>query len=237
MSDITFGHTGDLGDIIASLPSVRAHGNANYVIGWKADGQRESMRGERFDTIKPLLQIQPYIQSVEWLEHFDIGVTDFTKFRTKYQPSKSLLVQQAEAVGLEKVDDSPWLTIPQVVVHNRPIIARTNRYRNSMFPWRKLLDKFKNGLFIGNKIEHFDFENQYGKIEKANTPTLLDMACLIQSSPILICNQSCPFWIGAGLGVPIIQETYHPDMNSIVPRRNILYTRNAAEINKLLDTL
>lgn len=68
-----FYHTGDMGDIIASLPTVEKLGGGIFVIGPRRSDApggltREDMKGERFQAIKFLLESQPYIHRVEWTD-------------------------------------------------------------------------------------------------------------------------------------------------------------------------
>jgi len=227
--------TGDLGDIVASLPAVRAICKGNYFIGEMWEGQRESMRGTRFDAIKPLLEIQPYIERAIWTETFPKGARDFSTFREKYRVHENLAIQQARHIGVE-ISLDPWLTIDQTI-SGGAIIARTSRYRNSLFPWRKILSHFPDRAFVGSPQEHKDFESLYGEIGFLPTKDLLELARVIAGAQIIVCNQSCPFWIAAGLGIPIIQETFWADMNSVIERPNCRYTRNVSELNSLLDSL
>jgi hypothetical protein len=61
----TFFHSGDLGDILAALPTIRALGGGVLRIGPAADtGQREAMNEGRFKSIAPLIKQQEYIEDV-----------------------------------------------------------------------------------------------------------------------------------------------------------------------------
>ena len=225
-----------MGDCVASLVAVKALGGGDYKIGFRPEGQRESMRGYRFDAIQPLLTHQHYINSCEWTEKTDGFGKDFSTFRSRYQLHGNLAEQQARHIGVQVSTIEPWLkVIPSY--HDNVVIARTSRYHNPMFPWRKIVERFKNKIFVGSVVEHKDFQSQFGKIEFQPTQNLLELAQVIAGCKMLVSNQSCPFWIAAGLGMPLIQETYLSDMNSIVLRSNCSYTRNAREINDLLGAL
>lgn len=72
-SERTFAIAGDIGDCIAMLPSIRHMGGGHVVITPPPPGVgtgqgfcRESMQGARYESIKPLLECQPYIHSVSW---------------------------------------------------------------------------------------------------------------------------------------------------------------------------
>lgn len=225
--------TGDLGDVIASLPAVRALGGGEYIIGFHEwTGQRESMRGPRFEAIKPLLESQPYIHSVQWSDHPRNITHDFSSFRSAYSLHGNLAEQQARHVGAQ-IKLHPWLQV-ETKVNNKIVMARSLRYRNGLFPWRKLVERYKNKIFVGLPIEHREFENCFGEIEFVPTSDLLELAKIIADCKCLISNQTAAWWIGAGLGVPVVQETYLKDMNSIIERPNLTYSRTISEINELL---
>lgn len=231
-----FFSTGDLGDVIASLPAVRTLGGGEYIIGFHDwTGQRESMRGGRFEAIKPLLENQPYISNVEWSDDPTNINYDFSTFRAKYSLHSNLALSQARHIGVG-VSLNPWLQI-DTEVNNHVVIARSSRYHNPLFPWRRLTEHFKEKIFVGTKNEHAEFQELFGEIEYVPTSNLLELTKLIGGSKLLICNQSCPFWIAAGLGKPIIQETFQRDMNSIIERPNCRYSRNVTEINDLLKSV
>ena len=233
----TLFHTGDHGDLVASLLSARALGCCRYLIGWKPQGARETMRGSRFASIKPLLEVQPYIESVAWTEGLPAyNWKDFSMFRNRYRPHINLGLQQAEAIGTQ-ISLDPWLTIPNPTKHNRPVVARTHRYHNSLFPWRKLLSVFTSPIFVGLHNEHKTFTDSYSDAEYVETKDMLALAQIIAGASIVLSNQTAAWWIAAGIGKPTIQESYLTDLNSVIDRPNLFYSRSASEINNLLSKL
>lgn len=193
------------------------------------------MFGDRFTAIKPLFEAQTYINSVSWSDNKN-GAIDFSTFRQLYERHANLALQHAKHVGAIVDPSVPWLTV-DAPSNDYILIARTMRYHNPLFPWRRVLNHFQNKLFVGLPNEHKEFQEKFGEIEYRKTNNLLELAELIAGSKLLVCNQSCPFWIAAGLGTPLIQETFWGDMNSIVERENARYTRSTAEVNQLLETL
>lgn len=222
-----FGHSGDLGDCIASLPSVRALGGGDYAIFDRATMQRESMKGARFEAIKPLLETQPYIGSVSWSHEPVETPHDFSTFRHDFIPGEDLATWQARHLGVSITHD-PWLVAFRSPVGiGRTVIARSMRYHNRDFPWRRIVAQYRDEiLFVGTAEEHKAFQITNGCIvEYQPTANLLELAEVIGAANRFIGNQSCPFWIAAGLGVPLIQEV-NPipgGANSVVKRRNAKY--------------
>lgn len=221
----TFLSTGDLGDAIAMLPCVRSAGKSNIVFcpQTKPMQGRESMKGGRFEAIRPLLEAQPYIGKVEWKENPAKASHDMRDFRQAWAPGENLIELQARYIGLE-VSDAPWLQCMRSPASlGRPVFARSPRYHNPQFPWHVCMTKYRNALFVGAKGEHEAFEAAFGRVEFCPTGDLLALAEVIAGCSIFVGNQSCPFWIAAGLGVPLIQECWPHDPNSQVRRPNARY--------------
>ncbi len=184
------------------------------------------MRGARFEAIKPLLESQPFITSVEWSETKDNITHDFSDFRSwGVIERESLAAWQARHLGVS-ISLEPWLTAePSPVSAGRVVVANSGRYRHEAFPWTKLLrGKYRDALFVGTRTEHDSFRHRTStRTEFFPTANLLELAQVIAGCRLFIGNQSCPFWIAAGLGVPLIQEVWPGGPNSIVERPNAQY--------------
>lgn len=221
-----FRHAGDLGDVIACLPVIRALGGGDIVCGpqdCKNTG-RECLRGARFEALRPLLEAQPYIEKVTWSEEPKGFTHDLLNFRDNPQRGENLLDWQARYLGV-KASSDPWLQCFRSAVSlDRPVFARSTRYHNPIFPWWVVLAKYKNPLFVGTSEEHTAFQSVLGtNIEYHPTANLLELAQVIAGARMFVGNQSCPFWIAAGLGVNLIQESWPHSPNSQVERSNARY--------------
>jgi hypothetical protein len=184
---------------------------------------RESMKGARFEAIKPLLEAQPYIGSVKWEDSPQEFTHDFRDFRQQEQYGESLLEWQARYLGVTASTD-PWLTARRSEKSiGRAVVSRSLRYRNPGFPWNVALHKHKEVIFVGLREEYEDFIKTCGRAEYVPTNDLLEVAELINGADIFIGNQSCPFWIAAGLGQRLIQEGWPQQPNSQVKRPNARY--------------
>lgn len=225
----TFTHTADLGDIIAALPSIRTLGGGHLVIGEKKgrDGGRESLRGARFESLKPLLECQPYIDGVTWADELPATKWDFSSFRHDHCKGENLAQWQARHLGVA-ISETPWLlATASPKTRGRVLFARSLRYHSPTFPWDKAIARFKDPLFVGLPDEYMAFQTKWGRpIENYTCSNLLELAEMIAGCELLICNQSCPYWLAAGLGVPLIQETWAQDPNSVIERANARYALN-----------
>ena len=231
----TFFHSGDIGDIIACLPAIRQLGGGHLWIGDTVINSRarESMKGARYEALKPLLKAQEYIASVTWIEeriHPDDKRIDhnFSNFRygTPTCPFQNLAERQADFIGVYDLDQSPWLKVsPSHDSKNKFVIARSPRYHTSTFPWAKILEQVGDrGLFVGHSEEHDAFRQKFNtNIPFYSTSNLLELASIISGSVQFIGNQSAPMWVAMGLGHPLIQETLMYEANSMVPRSNAQY--------------
>lgn len=234
---IRYLHHGDLGDIVAALPSIRGIGKGNLILSDCGTGRRESLKGERFNLIRPLLEVQPYISGVKWEDHPQDITHDFTDFRAlPHQKGETLAHWQARLVGAT-ISLDPWLTVSEPERHGKIVIARSGRYHNRDFPWHQIIRKIgpERCLFVGLKSEHETFRRQFRMApEYRQTRDLLELARVIAGAECFVGNQSCPFWIAAGLGVPLIQETWPQRPDSVVPRGNALYTPTWRDAKLLL---
>jgi hypothetical protein len=238
MKQNVFKHGGDLGDIIAALPILRHMGGGRVILfhdpnALEGKKSRESLEGARYEAIKPLLEAQDYVDSVEWGEGIDT-----TNFRTVLRPKfESLTERQARHADMWPIDISPWLTVPEFEAHGKVIFARSLRYHNPIpFPWKEALETYgEKTLFVGLPAEHEEFEKHVGRsIELAKTDNLLDVAKLMAGSPQIIANQSCPAWIALGLGRKLILEG-NPDVpNTQLPRPGCFFAYTPSDMQTLI---
>lgn len=230
-----FYHTGDLGDIIAALPVIRQLGGGELVIGNHqplAPGWRP-MEGNRFEAIRPLLSIQPYVLSVR----FETGPAqvdyDLSGFRSVYSRRATLAHAQARWLGVGELNLAPWLEAePSPETRGRIVVARSARYHHPYFPWRRFVRRYGERLvFVGLREEYEAFVRDHGGagvVQHRPTQTLLEVASLILGSDLFVGNQSSPCWIAMGLGHPMIQETHPSIHDSIVIRENARFFMGAA---------
>lgn len=232
LPDTRFLHTHDLGDIIASLPVIRSLGGGHLVI--TRHPRMEEMRGrdlkgERFESLKSLIQDQPYIKSFTYEDEPGKVDVDFSEFRKVYHPTKNLIDCMAEWVGAKDVDLSPWLQAsPSPTTRDKVIVARSPRYNNMSFPWGRVAwEHGRNMVFLGLDDEWHRFQGMLGRaIERLTVNNFKEMAEAIAGSKLFIGNQSSPCWVAMGLGHNLIQETYELNPDSIVPRDNAQFVRN-----------
>jgi hypothetical protein len=224
---ITFTHSGHIGDIIAFIPIYRAL-QGNFLLVMDADWGAP-MTGYKYDSLKPLLDAQG-IESSMSSEGRSVDY-DMSNWRECYRHEISLMDSQARFVHLVPRDTGhmeitePWLKVEaDPLTKGRVIINRTPRYRNPNFPWKNVLKHFGDkALFIGTEQEHLDYLCEVGNIEYYKTENCLDVARAIEGSEFFVGNQSSAFWIAAGLRKPLLQEMDLVVTNSVVPFDGAMY--------------
>ncbi len=229
-----FRHTGDLGDVLAFLPVMRAMGGGQLILGnVNGIGAREPMTLERYSAIAPLIEIQPYVNALSF-EHDARGVTHcchhFRQTPMREGEKHTLVNWIADYFGVKDVDLSPWLTgiEPSEESKGKTIFARTLRYRNPQWRWQAVVDNHLNAMFIGFEDEWRDLCLVTGRqVPWRKTENLLEVAQLIKGSEQLISNQSCHWWIAFAMNVPTTQETDRNNINSIIRRDNARYEMGA----------
>lgn len=226
MNQHVFGHGGDLGDCIAFLPTIRAFGGGHLLIGRREGNNfgRETMRGPRFNAIRPLLEEQTdYIRGVKWTEDFAGCTHDCTGFRTNHRPGENLAQWQARYFGVE-ISEDPWLkATPNEKYRGATVIARSSRYHERGFPWPDVLRENPEAIFVGLESEHLAFQHRYGTIEHVPTNDLLELAEIMAAASRVISNQTAAWWIAIGLGCDTLQETFRGSPDSIIKRPNARY--------------
>jgi hypothetical protein len=195
-----------LGDILYSLPSLRATGGGHYYICERPWTKKIL---HRLNAILPLLEIQPCISGIstyagEWIDY------DLSTFRAgglKY--GDTIIERQARWIGAKVDISQPWLVTgdPDSRTFGKIVINRCPRWPGFHFPWRKIVEEFSgDAVFLGLESEHRDFVREFGHVSFIPTINLLEAANLIVGAALFIGNQSCPLAIAEGLHKRTIVE-------------------------------
>jgi len=206
MSSITFKHSGQLGDIIYSLLTVKTLcGDSRKAIFYIS--LYETIRMHWFDSIRivygmdkdsynfiaPLIASQSYIEKV--LVHngervnydFDVSLFNYRAGIVK----QTNIINYYDNIDYSKVDK--WLTLPKIDGFPRfNILNRTRRYRNDILNYAEVAKKF---CFIGLRSE-VDFD-----IPRIQVQNALQVADVLNHCHCFVGNQSLAYAIAWGLGV------------------------------------
>ena len=216
-----FGHCGDFGDIIYSLPTIRAAGGGILYLS-KAKNTTLPMTWYRMKIIRPLLLKQPYIDDVlYWYD--DSKVTNLNNFRDHYAPGRNLVEMHLATEGFgPEHGKTAWLQVRPK--KSRPvIIGRSPRYRNPAFPWKRVLENYgSKAYFVGLPSEHAAFCAEVGEVEHYPTRDFLEAAQLIAGSELYIGNQSANFALAEGLKANAVLEVCPGFANCSFQRPNLI---------------
>ena len=242
-----FKHSGDLGDIIFSLPTIRALGGGilyldptggkkEPLVEWgirsgedKAVYNNTKLTKKGIDSIKSLLEYQDYINGVEYWEGqpFDYNLDEFRKNIAYNNLSDSHLA----AFSLPFTErDEKWLDVPAPIMDdpNKNIVfARSCRY-HSNYPFWEMMDReyIKRAMYIGHEKEYEYFQYTYPHMKEVphrKVESLLEMAQIIQGASVFIGNQGLPHAIAEGLKGHVINEVFRPYPAAIFKREGAQY--------------
>lgn len=209
-----FKHSGNIGDIICSLPTIKALSNDATVL-LNVDKLLQEKIGSSMpvhyaNAIKPLLLSQPYITKVEFYTegmHVDYDLDLFRK--TFANGQKILPYAHLETFKLPReIANEKWIYLKaEPAIHKyRAIVNRTGRYHSvSGEGWLRLFNTYRipEIAFIGTRDEHAAFCSNFGrKIDYLPTDNFLDVARIINTCECFAGNGSVCFTIAEGLKHP-----------------------------------
>lgn len=212
--------TGDAGDIFVMLATLKHTGKQCDV--YLRDHSDTAGIVHRAHLVKPLIELQPYINSVRIWKRETLH-WESEKFRRYGYINNGLNLAQNHAQAairdgfISSMPDvsEPWLSVdPDTSYAGRVVINRSPRYNNPQFPWGEVVRHFGSKLvFIGLAEEHARFCEAFGQVEYQSTKDFLQAARMIAGSDLFIGNQSACMTIAEGLKHPRIQEVCltHPD--------------------------
>jgi hypothetical protein len=232
----TFKHSGDMGDIILSLPAIRALGGGILYLD-PSGGENEPMvhltgikktklNPKSIERLRPLLARLPYISEVRlWNgETVDANLDTFRQHLRFNNVSDSHLT----AFGLPVTErDRAWIDItdPQVNPRFPIIISRSVRYQGNHGFWESELPKFADRCaFVGFAKDHEIFEYTFGiKVHFWDAPDVISLAQVIAGAQQLICNQGLPHTLGEAMRKNLICEVYRPYPGVVFKRPGAVY--------------
>jgi hypothetical protein len=247
---ITVKHSGNVGDLIYSLPAVKqlafimnepvtvllklnveAHYSPDNNIHpvKDKDGKHVMLNANMFELVKPLLMAQDYVKTVKkWKEGDKVDV-DLDLFRQPRQINTS-----AGNISRWYFYHHPQLTAdlttasiqikeikPELI--DKILISRSQRYHNRNMDYSVLKPIEDKLMFIGVDEEYEEFKTKFDlNVERLIVKDFYDMAECIASCKFFIGNQSSPFAVAEQLKVPRIVEVY-PQAPNVIPTGGLAY--------------
>lgn len=242
-----FHHSGDLGDIIYSLPFVRYKGGGTLILSsdYKEMSVRCPMTWETCMQLNELLVGQSYITDVQCAlekpEDIDIDLNGFRKTFIewglgKFTKEEENNVRQIPLTQLYRInidtetpvdiDQEKWIHLDsKIQFDSKPIVVnRTARYHRTGFPWKKLVNDYGDKMmFVGTKAEFDVFVEEFGYIKYYPTQRIIQLAQILNGAKLFIGNQSFPYSLVEAMKIPAIQETNSHLVPNCMFRRNNAY--------------
>lgn len=214
-----FSHSGDAGDLVFALPAIRAMGGGRLVLYPSAD-TRERMTPAKVESLRRLLERQPFIKSVEYADKPHAQGFSFDQFRQRPYPMWLCLPDRfLDFAGWPRSErDTKWLDVEPRHIAD-VVISRTLRYHGKGFAWRELLRKYAGRtVFLGFPSEHEAFCREFGEVPYFPTRDFLQAAEVIAACKLYVGGESMPYAIAEGLKVPCLQEAKSADKHAFVAR-------------------
>ena len=213
---LKFRHSGCLGDIIYSLPTIKQLGGGILYIDDRKLTSKPLLGIAQTERIIELLKTQEYLDEV-WLYQKNWPIDyDLDKFR---QVGSSIYVDHLalshwKGIGMDgEIDLSqPWLEVEKNHMADI-VISRTARRwgRGTKFhPLNKYSDRC---VFLGFEDEWKKFEKLTGVGRFHKVKSLLDFAQIVAGCKFYVGNQSFGLSLAEGLKVPRFCEEHHSGPN------------------------
>jgi hypothetical protein len=221
-----FFHSGATGDIIFSLPTIKAMGGGKLYI--------TNFDKQRAESIKRLIEVQPYITEVEIRDGWSPGY-DLNRFRD-YASHNNNLVEahfKGQNIPIDPTWKEGWLTLPEPNYELFPgikysVINRTNRYADPNFNWANEVEYLKSisdeVYFLGYEYECEEFNNKFRTNVEFIDLDFKQGAYFIKNAVMFSGCYSCWSTIAMGLGLTyrLEQAPGHTCSSLFEPRETLI---------------
>ena len=235
--ELSFLHSGHLGDILISLPVIKElskthkcnfYIESNKVIPIHIKNRKHSsgnvyLTEKNVEMILPLLKNQPYMQRVDKYtnQNIDIDLNLFREMPLNFNMDHVSGRWYSHVTGVHPDLTSPYLSVEPINIYKDKIIIIRNLTRKNYLISYNFLKTYKDLLFIGLKQEYEDLKKEVPNLEFYDCKDFLEMAQIIQSCKFFLGNLSFGYTIAEGLKVPRLLEA-SPDFPLMYP-----YGKNA----------
>jgi len=228
--EISFLHSGHLGDIINSLPLIKEISKTkkcNYFVQSEKKIPIHVQNtlhpfGEFYlsknsvEMILPLLKKQSYLNSVEKFKNQEIDI-DLDLFRDlPINFNLDSVRWYFHLTGIHYNLNEPYIeTDNHKFIKDKVVIIRSARRKNFLINY-KFLSNFKDLIFLGLKNEYLDLKKEVPNLEFYDCKDFLEMAEIIKNSKVFIGNLSFGYTLAEGLKIPRLLES-NPEFPLVYP--------------------
>ena len=220
-NEISFLHSGHLGDIINSLPLIKEisiNKKCNLFIeknkllpNHLQDSENQTIKyflteGE-VNKMLPLLSRQPYIEKVDVFKNqmIDINLNYFRELPINFNIDS--VRWYFHITGIHGNLENPYLlNISDHNIKNKIVIIRSKKRKNYLINY-SFLKNYDDVLFLGLENEYRDLQKEISNLKFHNCKDFLEMAQIIKSSKVFIGNLSFGYTIAEGLKKPRLLES------------------------------
>lgn len=228
-------HSGNIGDIIYSLPTCRMLNINHIILNICADPRfgARVLNEQAARALAPLLLAQKFIRRVtiiksgvpwEYANPADLGVNYILdSFRASYtDPRLHLLYAHAVPFNLMVDGAQPWVTVgqsaPEQQTKQEPyiVVGLTSRYRRFNHAYYEYLLRnvpADRVFFVGIGTDQIERRNIGGTVFQ--TANFMDLAKLLANAALFIGNPSFAYALAEGLKVNRFLEV--PEDNNVYP--------------------
>ena len=220
-NEISFLHSGHLGDIINSLPLIKEislNKKCNLFIEVNKNMPSHALDPNHpfgsyylsessVKKLLPLLSKQNYIKKVEIYnkQNIDIDLNLFRELPINFNIDS--VRWYFHITGIHGNLEKPYLTnISDHNLKDKIIIIRSKRRKNYLINYN-FLDKHKNVLFLGLVDEYEDLKKEIPSLDFFDCKDFLEMAEIINSCKIFIGNLSFGYTLAEALKKPRMLES------------------------------
>ena len=237
----TFRHGGKTGDLIFSLPTIRALGGGVVYIPEETPDECSNLHSN----VKRLLRLQPYIKGVKeypsgyaYMAKDPYIEIDYDLDLARLQPSKGVIhivKRYLDAFGIDLPTwKEPWLLIddyPAPVTGEYILFNYTGRHvinermPSMPFDWQRLYNSVPGRkVFVGTPVEYGYFYSLTGCEEWVKTKDALELARVVRDAKAVYCNQSLTLALAQSLGKTyyLFPKPYKTNCLMYTPNENIL---------------
>lgn len=234
--EISFLHSGHLGDVINALPVLKELSKKSKcnlylqkeknleadAVNYKHKGDKIYMTDRMVNMILPLLKNQDYINQVEIFNNqkIDIDLDLFRKIPMNFNLDEVRWYFHLTGVHVD-LSKQYLFADEHKLIKKKIVIMRSTRRKNTFINYKFLRD-FDEVLFLGLQDEYDDLKKEIPNLNFYDCKNFLEAAEIIKSSKFFIGNSSFGFTIAEGLKVPRVMESY-PDFPVIYPNGGLGY--------------
>ncbi len=228
---VHFKHTGHAGDVIYSIPAMKAlaggkkihlyfelhQPNRDFTKHMRHPNGNVMLTEKSVALFAPLFEQQPdFVHFGAWNGepiHYDL--TAFRSFPFDYR-MYSITRWYFLTFGVTADLGKPWLFIqPDNRFKNNIVIARSSRYHAPGISY-SFLSNYNNLIFVGVPEEYEAMKKEIPNLQYHPVADFAELATVIAGCQLFIGNQSFPFSLAEALKVPRILEVYYQCPN-VVP--------------------